>query len=107
MRLRRLLNKEGTLLAYSGFEDKNARKTAAIASSIWMSYEKYGSIAFNEDRLKLITVNCEDGILIVKSVSNVLLCMHAKNDVPLGALKAKVVSLTNYLEEPLNKVSNV
>ena len=105
--LYRLLNKEGTLLAYSGYADKDARKTAAIASSIWSSYEKYGSVAFNEDRLKTITVNCEDGIVIVKQVANVLLCMHAAKAVPLGTLKAKVNTLCNYLEGPLNQVSNV
>ncbi|KAI1285727.1 Ragulator complex protein LAMTOR2-B [Halotydeus destructor] len=101
-----LLNKEGTLLAYSGYGDKDARMTAAIASSIWMSYEKYGSMAFNEDRLKSLTVDCEDGNLIVKQVSNVLLCMHAKKTVPLGALKAKVNTLTGYLEDPLNRIAN-
>lgn len=95
------------MLAYSGFEDKNARKFAAIASSIWMSYEKYGSIAFNEDRLNLITIKCDDGLLVVKSVSNVLLAMHAKNDVPLGVLKAKAISLSGYLDGPLNQVANI
>jgi len=103
----RLLNKEGTLLAYSGFEDKNARKIAAIASSIWTSYEKYGSIAFNEDRLNLVTIDCDDGLLIVKSVSNVLLAMHAKKDVQLGVLKAKALSLAGYLDGPLNQVANI
>ena len=54
-----ILNKEGTLLAFAGYDDKNARMTAAIASSIWVSYEKYGRVAFNEDPLKSYTMQCE------------------------------------------------
>jgi len=102
-----LLNREGTLLAFSGYGDKDARMTAAIASSIWMSYEKYGRMAFNEDRLKGFTIQCENGNLMVNQVANVLLCMQAKKSVPLGTLKAKVVTLSDYLEGPLNQVANI
>ncbi|RWS16371.1 ragulator complex protein LAMTOR2-like isoform X1 [Dinothrombium tinctorium] len=115
-----LLNREGTLLAYSGYGDKDARMTAAIASSIWLSYEKYGSVAFNEDNLKSYIVECEaccvsngifklllsqEGNVIVIKVSNVLLCMHANKSVPLGTLKAKITTLANYLEGPLTQVA--
>lgn len=81
--------------------------TAAIASSIWTAYEKYGSMAFNEDRLKALTVECEDGHLIIQQVASVLLCMHANKDVQLGCLKAKVTTLVDYLDGPLNQVSNI
>jgi len=54
-----LLNKEGTLLAFAGFDDKNARMTAAIASSIWVSYETYGKVAFNDDLMTSLTMQCE------------------------------------------------
>jgi predicted regulator of Ras-like GTPase activity (Roadblock/LC7/MglB family) len=102
-----LLNREGTLLAFTGYGDKDARMTAAIASSIWSSYEKNGSVAFNEDRLKSLTVECEEGHLVINQVANVLICMYAKNEVPLGALKAKVTALTEYLDGPLKQVSNI
>lgn len=37
---------------------------AAIASSVWLSYEKQGKVAFNEDSIKHFIIQCEVSILI-------------------------------------------
>lgn len=100
-----LLNREGTLLAYSGLDNKTSRMTAAIAANVWNSYERIGKSVMCEDPLTRFTLNCDDGFISAASVSSLLLCLHAKADVQLGSLRAKMDALCKALEEPLDRVN--
>ena len=46
-------------MAYAGPEAKDAKVTAAIASSIWSAYEKNGKLAFYNEDLKMVFMDCE------------------------------------------------
>ncbi|CAH1716702.1 unnamed protein product [Chironomus riparius] len=63
-----LLNNDGALLAFSGFHNKDARITSAIASNVWSAYEKHGHNSFREDPLQFLIINCEGGNVIVTQV---------------------------------------
>jgi len=99
-----LLSREGALLAYSGYGDGDARVTAAITSNIWTSYERIGKTSLGDDKLGIILLDCADGRVAIKAVANLLLCLYAKEETPLGLLQAKANALVQYLDEPLRKV---
>lgn len=99
-----LLNHEGSLLAHAGGTRNEAVTIAALASTIWKNYQRYGNSALHEDKLKTAVIQSQEANLIVRNLSTVLLCICANSDVPLGMLKCKANSLVELLEEPLDMI---
>lgn len=99
-----ILNHEGSLLAHAGGSNSEAITIAALASTIWKNYQRYGNSALHEDKLKSALIQSQEANLMVRNLSNVLLCICANNDVPLGMLKCKANSIAEFLEEPLDLI---
>lgn len=101
-----LLNREGLLLAYSGYDsvggsDANATVSAALISNVWETFERQGI----RENLTEMLIECEDGVIAVTRVASMLLAIKASSEVPLGLLRAKLRVLADYLYTPLNLVS--
>ena len=56
--LERLLNYEGSLMAFAGKSDKKENVTAAITANIWMSNEKSAKGALPDETLNYIVLDC-------------------------------------------------
>uniref|UniRef100_A0A0M3K2E3 Ragulator complex protein LAMTOR2 homolog n=1 Tax=Anisakis simplex TaxID=6269 RepID=A0A0M3K2E3_ANISI len=102
-----LLNREGLLLAYSGYESvdsssANATVSAALLSNIWDTFERQG---IREDLNEMI-LECEDGVIAITKVASMLLAIKANSSVPMGLLSAKLKALADYLYTPLTVVSS-
>ena len=54
----RLLNYEGSLMAFTGKSDKKENVTAAIAANIWMSHERGGRTALPDETLNFVVLDC-------------------------------------------------
>eukprot|EP01135_Chromosphaera_perkinsii_P005015 Nk52_evm13s310 gene=Nk52_evmTU13s310 len=100
----RILNFEGSVLAYAGQLDKEGKVAAAIASNVWQMYEEGGKTALGDDDLEYIIIECENGRICITKVSKLLLCMYSDRSVECGMLKAKAEKLVSYLEPDLETI---
>ncbi|VDN92946.1 unnamed protein product [Brugia pahangi] len=115
-----LLNREGLLLAYSGYDsvggnDANATVSAALISNIWETFERqvryalylmsYYFLGVRENLTEML-LECENGVIAVTRIANMLLAIKAGSEIPLGLLRAKLRALADYLYTPLTVVSS-
>lgn len=101
-----LLNSEGSLLAFSGFGDKDASAAGAIASNIWTSFQKSGQLSLDDSKLDCVLVECKLGKIAITKVANLLLCLCSNDNVSFGMLKTKITAMSSYLEEPLSQIAS-
>ncbi|KAL7677774.1 hypothetical protein ACOME3_004011 [Neoechinorhynchus agilis] len=85
-----LINEEGSILAYAGESENEAKLVAAIASNSWESSSRNGGSFLNQD-LEFMIVGCDYGQLFMTKVNpSVLLCLCADDMAPIGIVKRKV-----------------
>lgn len=99
-----ILNHEGSLLARAGGDSSEAVTIAALASTIWKNYQRYGNSALHEDKLKSAVIQSQEAKLVVRDLSSVLICVYADGDIPTGMLKKKANSIADFLKEPLELI---
>ena len=117
-----LISRDGSVMAHSGnTTEKHALVTAAVASNVWGAYEKAGRSANltmspaktanrrnyeNESSLKHIILDCEEGRAGVALVpgTEYIVSIFANTTCEVGLLKRKLMTLVEYLEEPLGQL---
>ena len=55
----RLLNMEGNVMACASGQSGMDVTTSAIAANVWRVYEKVGRVAFQQQNLSFISLDCE------------------------------------------------
>ena len=56
-------------MAYAGTDaHKDAKITAAVASNIWSAFEKGGKMAFNNESLEFVSMDCEVPYLLISFI---------------------------------------
>jgi len=124
-----LISKDGSVMAHSGnTTDRHAMVTAAVASNVWGAYEKAGRAAnlttspsktpmkrqgayengdLKDSSLRHIIMDCEEGRAGVALVpgTEYIVSIFANTSCEAGLLKKKLVTLVEYLEEPLSQLA--
>lgn len=60
MGVHRLLNMEGNIMAHASSQQAGLDvTTSAIAANVWRVYEKVGKVAFQQQKLSFISLDCE------------------------------------------------
>ncbi|CAB3397748.1 unnamed protein product [Caenorhabditis bovis] len=94
-----LFNKEGLLLAYSGYNQGKCAPNvaAALIAGIWNGLDR-------RDMKETILV-MEDGIIAATQVATMLLAIKAANVSDIGMIRTKLKALASHLEEPISVIT--
>lgn len=79
----------------------NANVYAALTSSLWETFDRQAI----RDRLKEIEVRGNNANIVASRVSNMVIAIISKPDVPFAICKAKLAELVAHLNEPLGVLS--
>uniref|UniRef100_A0A8R1HUR6 Robl_LC7 domain-containing protein n=1 Tax=Caenorhabditis japonica TaxID=281687 RepID=A0A8R1HUR6_CAEJA len=98
-----LFNKDGLLLAYVGSEQKEVASnvSAALLASVWTALERRAC-----DLRESILVLEDSTIAFTLVARTMLLAVKAHKNADLGMVRAKLHSLSTYLEQPILSISH-
>ncbi len=88
-----MATKEGSLIGKTCKNEDDGEKEntlGAVVGSIWNNYGDLGPNHLNGSDLKYLFINSHESIIVVKSIRQFIVCIHAKNSIPIGLVKAKV-----------------